>query len=252
MTEQERLRIFGIEPKANKPQLAPGEDAYQKALAKDQGAADAKLLSSLPNLQQTIFASERVIDELAKTGIQTGPASEFIANTLGMFNTAIGTEVFKSPATIQFIDAALAPQVFTAVKNLGAGTGISNADREFAAKTIGGSTSDPAVIARMQAVTRAVAERNGFFAQVLTRYNAGEISKAELEAFRRRIYGQGTGEFKDGVMVAEGQEAMFSLANLASKYEQDYLNRLSRGAQQRLGTTPAPSSTVVDQFGLEA
>ena len=46
--------------------------------------------------------------------------------------------------------AAIAPSVLAAVKGLGAGSGISNADREFAEKAAGGNISlEPATIARL-------------------------------------------------------------------------------------------------------
>jgi uncharacterized lipoprotein YmbA len=166
------------------------------------------------------------------------------AELLGGINTIAGVDIFGSPETIQTLDAMQAPQVFAAVKNLGAGTGISNADREFAAKTIGGSLTDPTVIARMQAMLKATAVRNGYFAQALQAHASNQINREELEALRTRMYGA-----QDG----NGQADKYSLNTLASKFEQEYLQKLSAGARSRLtpAQVPAAQSTIVNQFGLD-
>lgn len=240
LTEQERLDILGITQNNPKPEVSD----YQKELDKKTAVTDSKVLEALPQLQSVAFSADRVIDELARTGIQTGPLSQLKAELLGGINSITGVDIFGSPETIQTLDALQAPQVFAAVRNLGAGTGISNADREFAAKTIGGSLTDPKVIARMQALLKASAMRNGFFAKPLQAYASGKISREELEAFRTRIYGNVEGG---------GQAGQYSLNTLASKFEQEYLQKLTAGERSRLSPAQVEStqSSLVNQFGLD-
>lgn len=209
---------------------------------------DAELVAQMPKLQGVVMNADAIIDTLAESGIQTGPLADWKANFLGSINTIAGQSIFGDVADFQKVRALTAEQVFAVVKNLGAGTGISNADRDFAAQAAGTDLTDPAAIARLQAIAKATALRNSYFSEAVNAYNSGDIDFKQLNALRNRIYGDQGGN---------GQADEYALKNLASQFEDEYLTKLNASKRKELGiSAPAPTSNVgstdlVSQFGLD-
>lgn len=142
----------------NKPVFAPagqqinvdtgGEKAFAKQIGIDQAGElkasynEAKLAASL---MPVLGEAQKAID----SGIKSGAPAEF---TLGLAKWAKALGIGNGDPSIANTDvfrAAVAQQTFKLIKNLGAGSGISDADREFAEKAaLGKITLDNAALRR--------------------------------------------------------------------------------------------------------
>lgn len=126
------------------------EDALAAALGKEQGDAIAKgregALSAASNLV-TINTGR----QLLKEGVITGTGAEFLVNLNQALKTAgIDFGLADAAANSQAFSANMAGSVGQLIKQFGAGTGLSNADREYAEKMAGGKiTLDEKAIRRI-------------------------------------------------------------------------------------------------------
>jgi hypothetical protein len=130
---------------------------FAETMAVEQG----KLVSASREkavLARDALSSLGTASQQLRAGIKSGITGEFAlgvakaAQALGMGDVdpaVANTETFK---------ATMAREVASMVKNFGAGTGISNADREFAEKAAGGQiTLDEATLSRLLTVAQQAA-----------------------------------------------------------------------------------------------
>lgn len=126
------------------------EGALAAALGKEQGEAIAEgrkgALSAVSNLD-TINTGR----QLLKEGVLTGTGAEFLVNLNQALKTiGIDAGYADAAANSQAFTANMAASVGQLIKQFGAGTGLSNADREYAEKMAGGKiTLDEKAIRRI-------------------------------------------------------------------------------------------------------
>ena len=93
-----------------------------------------KAVQALGNLSQ--------IKGLMDKGIITGTGAQFITNVGNLLSSRFGFKQFEDPvANTQAYQAAMGRQVGEIIKQFGAGTGLSDADRDYAEKAAGGKIS---------------------------------------------------------------------------------------------------------------
>lgn len=126
------------------------EGALAAALGKEQGEAIAEgrkgALSAVSNLE-TINTGR----QLLKEGVLTGTGAEFLVNLNQALKTiGIDAGYADAAANSQAFTSNMAASVGQLIKQFGAGTGLSNADREYAEKMAGGKiTLDEKAIRRI-------------------------------------------------------------------------------------------------------
>jgi len=82
------------------------------------------------------------VKPLLDSGIITGTGAEFLTGVGNALSSRLGFKAFDDPvANTQAYSAALGRQVGEVIKQFGSGTGISDADREYAEKIAGGKIS---------------------------------------------------------------------------------------------------------------
>lgn len=133
-----------------------GADAFAVGLGEDR----AKKISTS---YDSAVTAQRALDSLAEasTDMQAGIKSGAAANVslgLAKWAKAFGMDADPAIANTEGFRANMAQQVMASVKALGAGTGISNADREFAEKAAGGDiTLDDRAMQRLLSIQQASA-----------------------------------------------------------------------------------------------
>ncbi len=157
-TEQRDYRLIVAEAKA-RGQTPPSFGEYQTAL-RHAGSADpgpaGQVFGAIKEQREGAMAAAQSLPAIQqanaaiRSGAILGAGADQrldLAKTLSLFgykdqgDAAANTEVFRS---------AVAPVVLATVKSLGAGSGISNADRDFAEKAAGGNINlEPETIKRL-------------------------------------------------------------------------------------------------------
>lgn len=126
------------------------------------GLAEARvknLQASYENAQMAVktLDSVREASKMLDAGIKSG-ASANVALGIAKWAQALGMDADPAVANTETFRASMAQQTLATVKALGAGTGISNADREFAEKAAGGSiTLDDHTMQRLIDITKLAA-----------------------------------------------------------------------------------------------
>jgi hypothetical protein len=127
---------------------APGKSVFEAVAARsDDARAAAAALPAFANARAAIDSGNIILG----AGADLRLGMQKVGALLGLDPSAAeNTETFRS---------AIAPVVLAAVKGLGAGTGISNADRDFAEKAAGGNiTLEPNSIRRLLDIGQRAAE----------------------------------------------------------------------------------------------
>lgn len=130
--------------------------AFEKGLA---GARVKALETSFEKAQaaQTSLDSLNAARQDFASGIKSGAPAE-IALGLSKWGKALGFEADPAVANTEAFRSNMAQQVLSSVKALGSGTGISNADRDYAEKAAGGSiTLDDQAMYRLMNIQQAAA-----------------------------------------------------------------------------------------------
>jgi hypothetical protein len=123
-----------------------GKRADLLAKSYDNALAASKALDAIENAENDVSA-----------GIKSGATGQ-IALGVAKFAKALGLEADPQIANTEAFRANMARETLNLVKGLGAGTGISNADREFAEKASGGSILlDDKAIVRLMNIAKAAA-----------------------------------------------------------------------------------------------
>ena len=116
-------------------------------------------VSGLNNLKEA--------ESLINSGIITGTGAKYIVTLGNLLYSRLGFQAAKDPMTnTQAFAATMGTQVGQIIKQFGSGTGLSDADREYAEKIVGGdiTLSEPA-IKRLMAINKKA------FANVIKNYN---------------------------------------------------------------------------------
>lgn len=150
----------------NKLKGALGEGIGKQIITGYQGAQDAV---------RTLQTNQEVI-KLVDSGIFTGPTAK-IRTELGSALQKLGFNYFKDPvANTQAFVGVSAQNVGRLIKQYGSGTGLSDADREFATRQAGG---DPDL---SEAGIRRIIELNDKAARNLIRLNNAQVEKLPKDA----------------------------------------------------------------------
>lgn len=148
------------------PTFAEYLERIKKAGAQTVSLGGSPLIKGITdNILETSKAAEGAADTIRN--LQTA-RSEFDAGAISGIQAPVELQLRKVLTAFGFNDprvsateafqARMAPVVLELVKGLGAGTSISNADREFAERAVGGAlTLDNASIARLLDVTERMA-----------------------------------------------------------------------------------------------
>lgn len=147
MEHQTTLKKAGAS--SNTVKLPPQEGAFEAAL----GAGQAKKLledKAVADDARDIIATVQQGRQLLQSGMITGFGAEFLTNVGAALNQAGINFAEDRVANTQAFAANMAQNVGRIIKQFGAGTGLSNADREYAEKMAGGKiTLDRKAIERI-------------------------------------------------------------------------------------------------------
>jgi hypothetical protein len=170
-TEKTALRIARAKKEATH---APGttvnlpaqEKAFETELGKEQAGSIVKSRTAAQDAA-SIIDTVRTGRDIMKSGMITGAGADFLVNlNQGLKTAGIDAGYADAAANSQAFTANMAGNVGKLIKQFGAGTGLSDADREFAKDMAGGRISlDPKAINRILDINERAA-RN-----VITRHN---------------------------------------------------------------------------------
>lgn len=131
-------------------------DKFATELAGERAKLLAKSYDNATGASKAIDAIENAENDVS-AGIKSG-ASGQIALGVAKFAKSLGLDADPQIANTEAFRANIARETLNLVKGLGAGTGISNADREFAEKSSGGSILlDDQAIVRLMNIAKAAA-----------------------------------------------------------------------------------------------
>lgn len=107
------------------------------------------------------------VKKLLNSGIITGTGAEYLTNMGNFLSSRLGFDAFKDPvANTQAYAATMGNQVGQIIKQFGAGTGLSDADREYAERIVGGK-----ITLNEQAIRKLIDINEKAYRNVLTNYN---------------------------------------------------------------------------------
>jgi Ni,Fe-hydrogenase III small subunit len=146
--------------------LPPQEKAFEGELGKEQ-AGDLIKSRAAARDAAAIIDTVRTGRDIMKSGMITGAGAEFLVNlNQGLKTVGIDAGYADAAANSQAFAANMANNVGKLIKQFGAGTGLSNADREYAEKMAGSKiTLDAKAIDRILDINER-ASRN-----VISRHN---------------------------------------------------------------------------------
>lgn len=156
------------------------------------GLAEARVKNLQTSYDNAIVA-RKALDSLgqAETQLQAGIKSGATANValaIAKWGQALGIgDGDPSIANTETFRASMAQQVLASVKQLGSGTGISNADRDYAEKAAGGAiTLDDKAMQRLMDIQKTAAANTLVGHQILLQKNSGASGAipADLETLR--------------------------------------------------------------------
>ena len=169
--EKDSLRVKRLQKEATHAPgtsvyLPPQEKAFESGLGKGQSD---RILANQVIAQDAaaIIDTVKTGRDIMKSGMITGAGAEFLVNlNQGLKTVGIDAGYADASANSQAFAANMANNVGKLIKQFGAGTGLSNADREYAEKMAGSKiTLDSKAINRILDINERAA-RN-----VITRHN---------------------------------------------------------------------------------
>jgi len=142
------------------------EKAFESELGKGQAESIVKSKTAAQDAA-SIIDTVKTGRDIMKSGMITGAGADFLVNlNQGLKTAGIDAGYADAAANSQAFTANMAGNVGKLIKQFGAGTGLSDADREFAKDMAGGRISlDPKAINRILDINERAA-RN-----VITRHN---------------------------------------------------------------------------------
>jgi hypothetical protein len=121
--------------------LAPQEKAFETELGKGQAEGIMKSKTAATDAADNI-RTIRTAREIMKSGMITGAGADFLVNFNQALKTAgIDAGYADASANSQAFTANMANSVGKLIKQFGAGTGLSDADRKYAIEMAGGRVS---------------------------------------------------------------------------------------------------------------
>lgn len=126
------------------------ENAFQKALGQKDADAFVKMRDQATQAASTLTQADQL--ELILGAQKTGKVQEALAMAGQYFGTDAG-------ANLQALKGVIQPLVLSQVKQLGSGTGISDADRKFIESGMPGFGNDPRANERVLRIMRQTAQR---------------------------------------------------------------------------------------------
>ena len=121
-------------------QLPPQERAFEAKLGSEQAEKLVKDKAAAEDARSIISTIEEG-RRLLKSGVITGFGADFLTGLGAALNQAGINFAEDSVANTQAFTANMAANVGRIIKQFGAGTGLSNADREYAEKMAGGKVT---------------------------------------------------------------------------------------------------------------
>jgi hypothetical protein len=213
-TPEERMQVESIFGKGSKSaEWTEGDKQAAKNLQAEAERLNKIDYSAMGTLAST--AADRIIETgldvnwLSKSDIAQGVAS------LG----ALGGNAKREAEIWSIVESALQELTLPKVKALGAGTGISNADREFASKIVNKQSDTSETILQKMALQKAIAEVQDEFKQLRLDANAlsGEfegMTPSEAQAALRNY---------EKAIAARSEDDPRGVRAKAAAYEQQYL-----------------------------
>ena len=180
-------------------------------------------VEKLANYDDLQALADAAASKLINSGVDTGFGTDTLATVAGALGRTFGVDSLSNfSGDVSALSSALREQVLPKVKALGAGTGISNADRDYAEKTVGSVNDTAESLVEKMALQRAIAEKGS------------EIKRLYQDA------AAGAGEF-DGMSPGDANRALQKkiseiearqlddprgLKALTAKYQAQYLRQL--------------------------
>ena len=102
------------------------------------------------------LANVKEAEKLLSAGMITGTGAEYLTNLGNFLSSRLGVQYAKDPvANTQAYAATMGNQVGQIIKQFGSGTGLSDADREYAEKIVGGKiTLNEGAIRKLLAINK--------------------------------------------------------------------------------------------------
>ena len=172
-----RIEALG-KPTGTTVNVAPQEGALQKKLGDVKGTTIEKGFEAARDAESIIDTID-IGRQILNAGATTGFGANFLVN-VGQALKQVGIDLnADESANAQTYMANMAQNVGRVIKQFGAGTGLSNADREYAEKMAGGNVSlDERALRRIldinERMSRNVIKRHN---ENVDRFNAGEEFK---------------------------------------------------------------------------
>jgi hypothetical protein len=144
--EKTRLRVLRAQKEATHApgttvNLPPQEKSFETELGKEQAASVIKNKTAAQDAA-SIIDTVRTGRDIMKSGMITGAGADFLVNlNQGLKTVGIDAGYADAAANSQAFTANMAGNVGKLIKQFGAGTGLSDADREFAKDMAGGRIS---------------------------------------------------------------------------------------------------------------
>lgn len=134
-----------------------GEEMSKDLVAERKDVMGA--VASLNNIKEA--------ERLVSSGIITGTGAEYLVNLGNFLSSRMGISYAKDPvANTQAYAATMGNQVGQIIKQFGSGTGLSDADREYAEKIVGGK-----ITLTEEAIKKLLAINKKAFTNVIKNYN---------------------------------------------------------------------------------
>jgi hypothetical protein len=215
LSESEKMQILGVKTGAETKSWDDRDKAVFKSLN--------ERVEKLANYDDLQALSDAAATKLIDSGLDTGFGTDVLATVAGALGRAFGADnLTQFSGDVSALSSALREQVLPKVKALGAGTGISNADRDYAEKTVGSVNDTVESLIEKMALQRAIAEKG---AEVKRLYQDASAGAGEFDGMNpgdaNRLLQQKLAEIENrGLDDAKGLKA------LTARYQAQYLRQL--------------------------
>lgn len=213
--EEEKAFLLGTSGKGKSEDFTKRDEIVLKNL----NAVSEKMA----NFSQLESLADSSANKLINSGLDTGFGTDILASVAGGFNTIFPSESLANFAgDVSSLRSLLQEQVLPKVKALGAGTGISNADRDYAERTVGTVNDTPESLLEKMALQRAVAEKGKEVRQAYEDAAAGAGDFADISPSQANIALRQKLKEIENRSLDDPQ----GLKALTAKYQAQYLRQL--------------------------
>lgn len=164
-TKEEALELKRAGRQKTDVSVNIGQKGFQK-MAEEMSKG---LVEERKNVEQAIGSYENIkeLKNLLDQGVITGTGANFIVSVGNFLSSRLGIKFDNDPiANTQAYVAAVGTQVGQIIKQFGAGTGLSDADREYAERIAGGN-----ITVTKDAILKIIAINEKALRNVVNRYN---------------------------------------------------------------------------------